>query len=300
VSALGLGGWLTFGDRLDETESRRILDAARDAGITLLDLADSYANGAAERVVGKWLRNQDRSRFVVTSKVFWPTGPLPTDRGLGRAHVFDAIHRSLENLGTDYLDIYFCHREDTETPLEETARAMHDLVEQGKIRAWGTSLWRPTRLLGTQTLTRLRRWTPPRVEQIPYNVLERWSERRTIPIARVAGMGIFAFSPLANGLLSGKYATGIPAGSCAEHHDSTRAELGGSRASKARRFAELGRRYGFEPAPLALAWVLRARGVTSALMGASSVAQLEQNVLASTLDIPAELVREIDGLNDSE
>jgi aryl-alcohol dehydrogenase-like predicted oxidoreductase len=176
---------------------------------------------------------------------------------------------------------------------------MHDLVRQGKVRHWGTSLWRPKRLLLTQALTRMRRWTPPLVEQAPYNLLERWSEKSTMPLTRAMGMGLFAFSPLANGLLTGKYETHVPSGSRASHHDSTRAELAGPRAKLAGRFAAIARRYGFEPSPLALAWVLRSKSVSSALMGASSVAQLEQNVAASILEIPAELLNELDELEKS-
>lgn len=296
VSALGLGGWLTLGDRLDERASHALLDAAIGCGITLIDLANAYANGEAERVVGAWLRQQDRTRLVITTKVFWPMGSAADDRGLGRRHLMKAIDDSLRRLRTDYIDIYFCHREDPETPIAETAGAMNDLIRQGKVRHWGTSLFRPQRLLLAHATTRLRGQVPPRIEQPPYNFLERWIEKRTLPLARLLGMGVFAYSPLANGLLTGKYQTGIPAGSRAVDREDLREAIASPQGARAGRFAECARRYGLEPAEAALAWVLRQPAISSALMGASSPAQLEKNARAADLELPAALLAELDAL----
>jgi aryl-alcohol dehydrogenase-like predicted oxidoreductase len=293
VTPLGIGGWLTFGERLDERASHAVLDVAYDAGIRLIDLADSYAGGQAERIVGRWLRTKRRDELVLTSKVYWPTGPGPDERGLGARHVASAIERSLANLGTDYIDVYFCHREDPDTPLAETARTLSEHVVRGKIRHWGTSVWSPLRQLRVQARCRVTGLSPPIVEQLPYSVLERWIERRTLPLVAALGMGVFAFSPLAGGLLSGKYSGGIPPGSRAEHHGPTRAALD-ARSSQSRRFGELASRWGIAPAALAIAWVSSRRHVSSVLLGCSSAEQVKQNVRAAELMLPDALVRELD------
>jgi aryl-alcohol dehydrogenase-like predicted oxidoreductase len=295
VTPLGIGGWLTFGERLDERQSHAVLDAAFDAGIRLIDLADSYADGEAERVVGRWLRGKPRHEIVLTSKVFWPTGPSADDRGLGRRHIARAIERSLVNLGTDHLDVYFCHREDPDTPLGETARAMSELCAMGKIRHWGTSVWSPRRQLALQARCRWSGLTPPLVEQLPYSVLERWIERRTLPLLQLLRMGVFCFSPLAGGLLSGKYGAGIPSGSRAEQRPDLREALA-AREATCRRFAALAERWGLSPATLAIAWILRQERVSSVLLGCSSAEQVKQNVAAAAVVIPDELLRELDVL----
>jgi len=296
VTPLGIGGWLTFGERLDERQSHAVLDAAFEAGIRLIDLADSYAEGEAERIVGRWLRGKPRAELVLTSKVFWPTGPLPDDRGLGRRHIVRAIERSLQNLGTDYLDLYFCHREDPGTPLAETARAMSELCAAGKIRHWGTSVWSERRQLALQVRCRWSGLTAPIVEQLPYSLLERWIERRTLPLLQLLGMGVCCFSPLAGGLLSGKYGAGIPAGSRAEERTDLRQSLA-AREATCRRFTELARRWEMPPAALAIAWILRNERVSSVLLGCSSPEQVKQNVRAAALHIPDALVRELERLH---
>ena len=146
VSVIALGGWITMGDRVDTTTVRKIVRLAVDRGVNLFDLADSYAAGEAERVFGSLLGEFKRSDLVLSSKVALPVGDGPNDRGLGRKHIMESLEQSLRNLGTDYLDLYFCHREDPNTPLEETLFAMDDLIRQGKVLYWGTSMWKPATL----------------------------------------------------------------------------------------------------------------------------------------------------------
>jgi aryl-alcohol dehydrogenase-like predicted oxidoreductase len=296
VSALGLGGWRTLGEQLDDGQSAKLLSAAAAGGVTLFDLADAYADGAAEQVVGRWLKTQRRENFVITSKVYWPTGPGRDDRGLGRKHVNAAVEASLRRLGTDYLDVYFCHREDAETPLAETVSAMADLVRAGKIRHWGTSTWRPKSLLRAHALAGLRGGPRPLVEQPPYNLLERWVERWIVPICRFSGMGLFVFSPLAEGLLSGKYFSGVPEDSRAARDAALRAKLSTESGERARRFTEIAQAGGMQPAALALAWLMRRKGVTSVLMGASSSEQVVQNSRAAELEIPPDMIVQLEEL----
>ena len=219
VSAVSIGGWLTFGKSVDEEATRRISRAAIDGGVSFVDLADVYGpDGAAERTVGAILPDYRRSALVISSKVFWPTGEGPNDRGLSRKHIMESCERSLKRLGTDYIDLYFCHREDPETPLEETARAMDDLVRQGKILYWGTSCWSASTLLKTHALAGLRGLYAPVVEQPRYNLLRRDVERRVMPVAKRLGMGLVVWSPLASGALTGKYDEGVPEGSRGADH----------------------------------------------------------------------------------
>ncbi len=297
VSVIGLGGWRTLGDKLTEQESLALLDAALSAGINLFDLANVYAGGAAEAVVGRWLQRQSRDRVIVTSKVFWPMGPSPDDRGLGRRHIFAAVDATLRRLQTDYVDLYFCHREDPKTPLLETITAMSDLVREGKIRHWGTSMWRPKTLVRAQLIARSHRLVPPIAEQPSYNLLERWVERFVVPTCRVSGMGIFPYSPLAEGLLTGKYSGSVPAGSRASEVAFLKAQLDGAKGAAARQFARIASDMGVPPSALALAWLLQRPGVTSVLMGASSVLQLHQNLAAATLEIPVTVTKQLDAIS---
>jgi aryl-alcohol dehydrogenase-like predicted oxidoreductase len=283
ISSLAMGGWLTLGDGISDAESSRILHAAIDGGITFLDLADVYANGGAERVVGSFLQETDRDRLIVSSKVFWPMGEGPNDRGLGQRHIHASIDGTLTRLGIDHLDLYFCHREDPSVPLSETVQAMGDLVQQGKIRAWGTSCWRPSTLREAHRLAQSLGVAPPRVEQPQYSLLVRGIENDLVPVCQQLGMGLVAFSPMAGGVLSGKYLDGVPAGSRAAESSWLERFQKPAIVASVREFVAWCQNSGQDPAAVALAWVMSQSGITSAICGARSEAQIRQNLLAADL-----------------
>lgn len=297
VSAISIGGWLTFGKGVDETTTHRILRTAIDHGVDFIDLADVYGpDGAAERTVGTLLPELRRSALVLSSKVFWPTGPGANERGLSRKHIVESCEASLRRLGTDYLDLYFCHREDPDTPLEETARAMDDLVRQGKVLYWGTSCWSAGTLLKAHALASLRGLHAPIVEQPRYNLMARDVERRVMPVARRVGMGLVVWSPLAGGALSGKYDDDIPEGSRGATSKWLDEYLSEERRPKLRRFGAIARELGCAPAQLALAWCLRRPEVASVITGATRPEQVVENLGALEVRIPDDVLRELDSL----
>jgi len=283
LSSLAFGGWLTLGDRLDDAASMRLLDTAVSGGINFLDLADVYGNGGAERVVGEFLRSNPGADVVVSSKVFWPTSERAEDRGLSRRHIHASIDRTLQRLGCERLHVYFCHREDPNVPLAETVQAMGDLIASGKIVAWGTSCWRPATLRAAHRLAAELRVAPPRLEQPRYSLLVRAIEADVVPCCRELGIGIVAWSPLAGGVLTGKYVDGVPPGS----RGATSRWLDEYHAPRQRQavseFVAASRQRGIAPAAAALAWVMQQPGITSAICGATTEAQLGDNLAAGDL-----------------
>jgi voltage-dependent potassium channel beta subunit len=294
VSAVSIGGWINFGGTIDESASRAVVRAAVDSGINFVDLADVYARGEAERVVGRMLGEHDRSKLVLSSKVFWPMSDDPNDRGLGRKHIVQSVDRSLRNLGTDYLDIYFCHREDPEVPLEETARAMDDLVHRGKVLYWGTSVWPAPSLEAAHRLAEQKNLYPPMVEQPQYSLLDRSIEEAVMPTARRLGVGLVVWSPLAGGLLTGKYEGGIPPESRGARTNWLETKLNERNLGRVRRFAALAREAGHEPAQLALAWVLQREEISCVITGATHPEQVLNNVRAIDLRPSLDLVRRVE------
>lgn len=283
VSSLALGGWLTIGAALDDAGSMRVLKTALDGGITFLDLADVYADGEAERVVGRFLQDIDRDRLVISSKVFWPVGDSPNDRGLSRSHIHASIEGTLARLAVDHLDLYFCHREDPSVPLAETVRAMSDLCAQGKIRAWGTSCWRPSTLREAFHIAAAGGWTPPRVEQSQYSLMVREIENELVSCCRQLGMALVAFSPMAGGVLTGKYLDGVPSRSRAAESSWLDSFLQPEMVERVRSFVTWCGSTQQDPAAVALAWVMEQPGVASAICGASNVDQMTSNLLAADL-----------------
>ena len=201
VSAISLGGWTTFGESLtDSGLARDIITKAYDSGINFFDIADVYANGASEELMGSVLRDFPRHTLVISSKVYWPMSDDVNDRGLSRKHIMESVEKSLKRIGTDYLDIYFCHRFDEDTPLEETVRALDDLIHQGKILYWGTSVWKSGQLQETLNLCEKYNLYKPQVEQPQYNMLTRkYVEGDTLPFTEPNGIGLVVWSPLAQG-----------------------------------------------------------------------------------------------------
>lgn len=296
ISSVSIGGWLTFGGSVDAEGSARILRRAVDGGVNFIDLADVYSAGAAEEVAGAAIRGVDRASLVLSSKVFGRMGDGPNQRGLSRKHIIESCEASLRRIGTDYLDLYFCHRSDPETPLEETVRAMDDLVHQGKVHYWGTSVWAADLLDGAHDLCDRRGFYPPLVEQPQYSLLERGIEASVLPAARRLGMGLVVWSPLAGGLLTGKYDDGAPAGSRGAETKWLDDKLDGDVRQRLKAFSALAREAGVTPAQLALAWILRNDAITSVITGATSTAQVESNLEAAEVHLSDELVQRVEAL----
>lgn len=288
LSALSFGAWATFGTQVGRGVARELLAMAWDSGINFFDNAETYANGEAERVMGDALADLrlPRDGWCVSSKVFFGAvdGPRPTQRGLSRKHVHDACHAALARLRVDYLDLYYCHRPDPDTPIGETVLAMDTLIRQGKVLYWGTSEWPAAAIREAHRIARADGLHAPTMEQPEYNLLHR--ERVELEYAALYaefGMGTTIWSPLASGLLTGKYNDGIPS-------DSRMAQSGyawlqerlhrDDRLARARRFTAVAEELGQAPAALAIAWCLRNPHVSSVILGASRPEQLQQNLTA--------------------
>ncbi|MCX7942662.1 MAG: aldo/keto reductase family protein, partial [Dictyoglomaceae bacterium] len=269
---------------------------AIENGINFFDLADVYAKGEAERVVGKILKDFRRQDLVISSKVYWPMSDNVNDRGLSRKHIMESIEGSLKRLGTDYLDIYFCHRFDPETPLEEVVRAMDDLVHQGKILYWGTSLWTAAQIERAVGICEKLNCYKPQVEQPRYNMLDRHIEQEIIPTCSMYGIGITVFSPLAQGVLTGKYNEGIPSKTRAEWSEWIRRDLTEENINKVRKLTELAKDIGITMSQLALAWILRKPEISSVITGASKPEQILENVKASGIKLSEEVLKKIDNI----
>jgi len=294
LSELSFGAWVTFGGSVGRGEARELIAAAWDAGINFFDNAETYANGEAERVMGDVIADLrlPRDGFCVSSKVYFGAvdQPRPTQKGLSRKHVHDACHAALRRLRVDYLDLYFCHRPDPDTPIAETVFAMDALIRQGKVLYWGTSEWPADAILDAHAVARAHGLQPPAMEQPQYNLLHRERvEREYAPLYRQHGMGTTTWSPLASGLLTGKYSAGVPADSRMAREGYTwlqrnlQGDEGARRLERARRFASIARELGVDPAPLAIAWCLRNPDVSTVILGASRVEQLQQNLVAPQL-----------------
>ncbi len=299
LSAIALGGWINFGEgKMAQDTAAQVVRAAWEGGIRFFDLADIYGKGGAESQMGALLREYPRHHLVLSSKVFWPMSDEPNDRGLSRKHVMESIEGSLRRLQTDYLDLYFCHRPDPETPLLETARAMDDLVHQGKILYWGTSEWPAQRVAELLALCERHGLVPPVVEQPQYSMLVREPvESSLLPVARDGGMGLVVWSPLAMGMLTGKYDDGIPQDSrfaretWVQERYVTEANVRRVRALK-----EVAGGLGVTRAQLALAWTLRLPEVTSAIIGATRPEQVRENVPAGDLQLDEATIARIEGI----
>lgn len=302
VSEIALGAWLTFGGSEGKETTKKCIKAAVERGVNYIDIADIYARGNAERVVGEaiqelGLRRQD---LVIASKVFWPMSENINDRGLSRKHIMESIDNSLERIGVDYLDLYFCHRYDPNTPVAEVVRVMDDLVHQGKILYWGTSVWSAAQIEDAYGTARRFNAYVPQVEQPRYNMLDRHVEPEIMPTAAKRGMGMVVFSPLAQGLLTGKYNTGIPEGSRADRTDWLKGELTEANVEKVRQLTALAEELGITMSQLALAWILRRPEISCAITGASKPSHVESNVKASDVVLQPEMLTKIEEILDND
>ncbi len=299
VSALSFGSWLTFGKQIGNNIAEKLMDLAYDNGVNFFDNAEIYAKGESERVMGAILKKKkwDRSSYLVSSKVFFGDGgKLPNQTGLNRKHIFEACDAALQRLKTDYLDLYFCHRPDKNTPIEETVWAMNHLIQQGKILYWGTSEWSAQEIMEAHMVAKDYRLIGPTMEQPQYNMFHRRKvEVEFDQIYKTVGLGTTIWSPLASGVLTDKYMTAFPKG--------TRLSMQGldwlkersltpERLEKVRALNDIALEMGTSLAKLAIAWCAKNKNVSTVILGASKLKHLKETLTA--LDIIPLLTKEIE------
>jgi voltage-dependent potassium channel beta subunit len=296
VSVLSYGAWVTFGSQLDEDGARRLMKMAFDAGVNFFDNAEVYADGEAERLMGAALAKLGwkRSEFLVSTKIFWG-GEGANQRGLSRKHIVEGTDAALGRLRLDYVDLIFCHRADLHTPVEETVRAMNHVIDQGKALYWGTSEWPAERILEAHHVARRERLVAPLMEQPQYNMFHRDRfEREYAPLYERIGLGTTIWSPLASGLLTGKYSAGIPkkSRSTLSGYEWLRSRFEGEEAAshiaKIEKLAAVADDLGCTIAQLAIAWCVANPNVSTAILGASRPEQLEENLGA--MDVVSGLI----------
>jgi aryl-alcohol dehydrogenase-like predicted oxidoreductase len=299
ISEIAYGNWITHGSQVAEDAARKCVEAALDEGITTFDTADVYAGTRAEEVLGRALRGVRRESVEIFTKVYWPTGPGPNDRGLSRKHIMESAHASLRRLQTDYLDMYQAHRYDHAAPLEETLRAFDDLVRQGKVLYVGVSEWRAEeiasalRIAGEAGLDRIISNQPQ------YNMIWRVIESEVIPLCEKEGIGQIVWSPIAQGALTGKYLPGDapPSGSRATDPSGSSfisRYLADGILRRVQQLRPVADEAGLSLAQLAIAWVLQNPNVSAAIVGATRPEQVRENVRASGVRLDRELMRRID------
>jgi voltage-dependent potassium channel beta subunit len=300
VSVISFGSWLTVGSSVDDKTTKALVRTAFERGVNLFDTADIYNRGDAETALAPALAQFRRQDLVLATKCFWPMSDNVNDRGLSRKHVVESVHASLRRLQTDYLDLMQCHRFDPEVEVEEVVRAMEDLIRQGTVLYWGVSVWSGAQIAAACRAAETWRAYKPVTNQPPYNLLERGIESEVVPECAKLGVGQIVFSPLAQGLLTGKYADGVPRDSRAaddKRNSFIKPRMTAETLAKAARAAEIARAAGLAPAAAALAWVLRQPGICSAIVGATRVQQLEENLAAADLDLSDEVAAALGALS---
>ncbi|MGB2710640.1 MAG: aldo/keto reductase family protein [Conexibacter sp.] len=299
VSEIGLGSWLTYGGAVEDERAIACIRRAFELGVNFFDTANVYRRGAAEEVVGRALAGIERDDYVLATKVFWPMGDGPNDRGLSRKHVIAQCERSLRRLGVDYVDLYQCHRPDPETPVEETLRALDDLVTQGKALYVGVSEWSAEQLDEARAIQRQLGLDPLISNQPQYSMLVRTIEAEVLPLSRQLGIGQVVWSPIAQGVLAGKYRPGEQ-----PPQDSRAADpemsgymellLRDEVLAAVQRLRPIADELAITMAQLAIAWVLHEPSVASAIVGASRPEQVDENVAASGIELGADVLAAID------
>lgn len=299
VSTLSLGSWVTFKSQVDLTLAEQMMAYAYDEGINFFDNAEVYAAGASEEIMGDALKNLGwgRDTYTVSSKAFWG-GDKPTQRGLSRKHLTDACHAAMKRLKVDYLDLFFCHRPDESTPIEETVRTMNDLILQGKILYWGTSEWSAQQIMEAYGVARQYGLIPPTMEQPEYNMFNRHKvESDYRRLYDGIGLGTTIWSPLASGLLTGKYANGIPDGTRAKLpgygwlKDKFESEDGQKKIRQAGELGNIAGEIGVSLTNMAIAWCAVNPNVSTVILGASNMDQLKENL--KSLDAVSALTPEV-------
>jgi len=299
VSVVGLGSWLTIGNTLDAGDAGRLVRSAYDRGVNLFDTADVYNDGEGERALGASIRGLPRHHLLLATKCFFPMSGDPNDRGLSRKHVHESLRGSLQRLQTDYVDLYQCHRFDPDTPLLETAMAMDDLIRRGLVLYWGVSQWPAERIAEVVELCRAERLHRPISNQPLYNLLDRSIESAVLPACGRGGLGVLCYSPLAQGVLSGKYRPGAPPPGDSRAADQRANQfigryLGEGHLERVRQFVELAARHELTAVQLALAFCLRDDRVGSVLVGARTEQQLAENLASAHVAIDPALQRDLD------
>jgi len=300
LSTLSLGSWVTFHQQIDDSKADMLMGLAYDNGINFFDNAEAYALGESEKMMGRVLKKKqwDRTSYVVSSKVFFGIhgeNNKPTQRGLSRKHLVEACNEALQRFQTDYLDLYFCHRPDKETPIEEVVWTMNHLIQQGKILYWGTSEWSAAEIMEAFMVAEKYRLIGPTMEQPEYNLFNRTKlEKDYLTIFKDLGLGTTIWSPLASGLLTGKYNNGIPEGS---RLDDKRMEwlknniMNDNKIERVRNLQKVADELDTSLATLSIAWVISNPNVTTAILGATKKEQLEENLKA--LEVYPKLTAEI-------
>lgn len=300
VSAISLGSWLTYGKTVEDDVAVRTIQRAYDLGINFFDSANVYERGEGERVMAKALRSYPRESYVITTKAFWPMGDGPNDRGLSRKHVFEQVHQSLRRMELDYVDIFYCHRYDPETPVVETLRVIDDLIRQGKILYAGVSMWTAAQIEEAVAVADHYLLDRIIVNQPEYNILNRSIEKEVIPVSEKYGIGQVVFSPLAQGVLTGKYRGGVipedSRGANEEINQWVKELIAGGVLEKVDQLEDIARELGISLAQLSLAWILRESNIASALVGASRPEQVDENVKAVEVELSDDVTARIDEL----
>jgi voltage-dependent potassium channel beta subunit len=298
VSVVGLGSWLTYGGSVEEETAKTCIERAYALGVTFFDTANVYSRGRAEEVVGRALAQFHRDSYVLATKVFFPMSDGPNGRGLSRKHVFEQCHASLRRLGAEYIDLYQCHRYDKNTPLDETCAIMNDLVRQGKILYWGISEWNADQIETVVTMCRSRGWAEPVSNQPQYSALWRHIEERILPTTTQYGLGNVVWSPLAMGILTGKYtdannpppstrASGPASGMMEDYFKQPVLDA-------VQQLVPIAKEAGVTLAQLALAWCLRRPAISSVIAGATKPQQVDDNVAAADLNVDSTLFARMD------
>lgn len=309
VSELSFGSWITFGNQIGDNTSEKLMDMAYEAGVNFFDNAEIYANGASEKVMGDILskKNWSRDSYILSSKVFFGAGgKLPTQRGLHRKHIVEACEQAMKRMKVDYLDLYFCHRPDKETPISETVWSMHNLIQQGKILYWGTSEWSAQEIMEAHMVAEKYNLIGPTMEQPQYNMLiRRKVEVEYSQVYKTLGLGTTIWSPLASGLLTGKYK-----GKHAEDFRLKREELGWlaeillveENFDKIDKLDSLAKDLGMSLPQLGVSWCLKNKNVSTVILGASKEYQLEENLKASELKtkLNTQVIEEIESILDNK
>lgn len=298
VSEISLGSWLTYGKSVEDDTATRTIRRAYELGINSLDSANVYERGEGEKAMAKALRTFPRESYIITTKAFWPMGDGVNDRGLSRKHVFEQLHASLKRMELDYVDIFYCHRYDTETPVEETLRTIDDMIRQGKVLYAGVSEWTAAQI--EEAVAVADRYLLDRivVNQPVYNMINRYIEPEIIPVSETYGIGQIVFSPLAQGVLTGKYRGGrIPEGTRASNpaiNKQVQDLIASGVITKVDSLEDLAGEVGMPLAEMALAWILRQPNVASALVGASRPEQIEANCKAVAISLSQDTLEKIE------
>ncbi len=307
LSVLSYGSWVTFSRQVDDKASDRLMGLAYDNGINFFDNAEAYEGGRSEEMMGRVLaaKNWDRTSYCISSKVFFGLhgkDNKPNQNGLSRKHIMEACHAALRRMQTEYLDLYYCHRPDPETPMEEIVRTMNILIEQGKVFYWGTSEWSADEILEAHKVARELGLIPPAMEQPQYNLFERTKmEQDYLPIFKNHGMGTTIWSPLASGLLTGKYNDGIPEGSrmALENYAWLKDRMmQDDKVERVKKLSKVASDMGTSLATLSIAWCIHNPNVTTAILGATRESQLMENLEALNVytQLTPAIMQEIDGI----